>query len=148
MLRHPFTNSLPYPAFKLPAGRNTLSINRQICAMGVFRSQTPRALVSAFVSRSCRAYAFHLGRIRPFLYARIRAVFHSESLWYSCPDILQIAAIRCSHKIPFHCRIHLHSGFYPLIIHENFHTLSTVKSCIYPQIHGQQAVSAIFTVVT
>ena len=34
--------------------------------MGVFRSQTPRALVSTFVSRSCLAYAFYLGRIRPF----------------------------------------------------------------------------------
>ena len=33
--------------------------------MGVFRSQTPRALISAACNNYCPAYAFHLGRIRP-----------------------------------------------------------------------------------
>lgn len=64
----------------------------------------------------------------PFLFARIRAyflsltanrffTFLSDLFRYSCPYILQIAAIRCSHQIPFHCRIHLHSCPYPLVIH-------------------------------
>ena len=33
--------------------------------MGVFRSQTPRALINAACENYCLAYAFHLGRIRP-----------------------------------------------------------------------------------
>ena len=33
--------------------------------MGVFRSQTPRALINAACTNYCPAYAFHLGRIRP-----------------------------------------------------------------------------------
>ena len=34
--------------------------------MGVFRSQTPRALINAACNSCCSAYTFHLGRIRPF----------------------------------------------------------------------------------
>ena len=52
-------------AERLPAGRNTQSIN-EVYAMGVFRSQTPRALINAACNNYCPAYAFHLGRIRPF----------------------------------------------------------------------------------
>ena len=33
--------------------------------MGVFRSQTPRALINADCNSSCPVYTFHLGRIRP-----------------------------------------------------------------------------------
>ena len=33
--------------------------------MGVFRSQTPRALTNAACNNYCPTYAFHLGRIRP-----------------------------------------------------------------------------------
>jgi len=33
--------------------------------MGVFRSQTPRALINAACKNYCPAYAFHFGRIRP-----------------------------------------------------------------------------------
>ena len=51
---------------------------------------------------------------------------------YSCLHIFQISTIRCSHQIPFSCRIHLHSCPYPLINNQNFQTFSAVKSCINP----------------
>ena len=58
----------------LPAGRNTQSIN-EVCAMGVFRSQTPRACFcltkSDYFSDSC----LDLWAYPPFFSARIRAAF-------------------------------------------------------------------------
>ena len=112
--------------YQLPAGRNTQSINK-VCAMGVFRSQTPRALWN--ISRLCHnwALAFHFGRIRPLflpvsgliflLTINWLLLFLSDLFRYPCPYILQISAIRCSDQIPFSRRIHFHSGFYPLIIY-------------------------------
>ena len=47
------------------AERNTLEHKTQFCAMGIFRSQTPRALINAACKNYCPAYAFHFGRIRP-----------------------------------------------------------------------------------
>lgn len=51
---------------------------------------------------------------------------------YSRPDIFQISAVWCTYQIPFPCRIHLHSGLYPLIINQYFQAFPTMKSCINP----------------
>ena len=51
-------------AEQLPAAKYS-EYKSLICAMGVFRSQTPRALINAACNNYCPAYDFHLGRIRP-----------------------------------------------------------------------------------
>ena len=47
---------------------------------------------------------FHCGECMEVLvddkWVKTRMEMNPAMEWYSCPDILQIAAIRCSHKIP------------------------------------------------
>ena len=64
MHRHPFTNYPPVGG-TAPGRAKYPEYKSLICAMGVFRSQTPRALINAACNNHCPAYAFHLGRIRP-----------------------------------------------------------------------------------
>ena len=124
---HPFMNLLPFPAILAPGRAKYPEYKSLICAMGVFRSQTPRALRDASYIYHNLAFAFHFGRIRPLflpvsglifsLTTNRLLLFLSALFRYPCPYILQISAIRCSNQIPFSRQIHFHSGFYPLIIY-------------------------------
>lgn len=121
------------------AERNTLEHKTQFCAIGVFRSQSPRALINAACNNYCSAYAFHLGPIRPFfmpvsgiLFSLTTDCLFLDLIWYSRSNIFQISAIWRSYQIPFSRQIHFHPCLYPLVIHQYFHAFPAVKSCINP----------------
>ena len=123
---HPFMNLLPFPAILAPGRAKYPEYKSLICAMGVFRSQTPRALRDASYIYHNLAFAFHFGRIRPLflpvsglifsLTTNRLLLFLSALFRYPCPYILQISTIWCSNQIPFSRQIHFHSCLYPLSI--------------------------------
>ena len=145
MLRHPFTNSLPYPAFKLPAGRNTLEHKTQFCAMGVFRSQTPRALINAACNNYCPAYAFHLGRIRP-VFMPVSVLFSARfNLVFSpgyIPDHRSMAflpnTILSPDSFPFLSVPNAHPPVLPCIPHSEILYQSISPSTINPYLPFSQ----------
>ena len=124
-------------------GRAKYTEHKRSLCDGCISLSNAEGFIRRYLSVPCFGLCFSSWAYPPFLFARIRAyflsltahrlfIFLSDLFWYPCPYILQIAAIRCSHQIPFPRQIHFHSGFYPLVIYQNFHTLSAVKSRINP----------------
>ncbi len=98
MHRHPFTNYCRLSGVSAPGRAKYPEHKTQFCAMGVFRSQTPRALRNASYIYHCPAYAFHFGRIRPVFLpvsglifslttTRLFLFFLFALIWYPCPYI-------------------------------------------------------------
>ena len=127
-------------------GRAKYTEHKRCLCDGCISLSNAEGFLRYYLSLSCSGLSFSSWAYPPFLFARIRAyflsltphrffTFLSDLFRYPCPYILQIATIRRSHQIPFHCRIHLHPCPYPLVVHKNFHTLSAVKSRINPQVH-------------
>ena len=131
------------PVGGIAPGRAKYTEHKRSLCDGCISLSNAEGFIRCYLPLSCSDLDFLSWAYPPFLFARIRAyllsltvnrlfTFLSALFLYSCPDILQIATIRRSHQIPFHCRIHLHPCPYPLVIHQNFHTLSAVKSRINP----------------
>ena len=139
MHRHLFTNLSACQ--RLPPARAKYTEHKRSLCDGYISLSNAEGFIRCYLSVLCFGLCFSSWAYPTFLFARIRAyflsltadrffTFLSDLFRYSCPYIFLIAAMRRSHQIPFHCRIHLHPCPYPLVIHQNFHTLSAVKSCI------------------
>ena len=109
-------------------GRAKYTEHKRSLCDGCISLSNAEGFIRCYLPLSCSGLDFLFWAYPPFLFARIRAyflsltpnrffTFLSDLFRYSCPHIFQIAAIRRSHQIPFHCRIHLHSCPYPLVIH-------------------------------
>ena len=84
MHRHPFTNYPPVGG-TAPGRAKYPEYKSLICAMGVFRSQTPRALWDASYIYHNLAFAFHFGRIRPLFLPVSGLIFY---LWHQTDSLL------------------------------------------------------------
>ena len=131
------------PVGGLPPARAKYAEHKRSLCDGCISLSYAEGFVRCYLSLSCSGLCFSSWAYPPFLFARIRAyflsltpnrffTFLSDLFRYPCPYILQITAIGRSHQIPFPRQIHFHPGLYPLIIYQNFHTLSAVKSRINP----------------
>ena len=131
------------PVGGLPPARAKYAEHKRSLCDGCISLSNAEGFIRCYLPLSCSGLDFLFWAYPPFLFARIRAyflsltpnrffTFLSDLFRYPCPYILQITAIGRSHQIPFPRQIHFHPGLYPLIIYQNFHTLSAVKSRINP----------------